>query len=70
MNSRSWKTTLCGAIALIGASIAQFYPEQARHGLFLSAVGTGLGLLFARDNNVSSDALGIKKASEVETKKD
>ena len=69
---KSWKTTLCGAIALIGASVAQFYPEQARHGLFLSAVGTGLGLLFARDNNVSSKALGINKdkSSEAETKKD
>lgn len=67
---RSWKTTTFGAIALIGSTFAQFYPEFERHGLFIAQIGGALGLLFARDNNVSSEALGIKKNSEDETKKD
>jgi len=70
MNARSWKTTACGIAALIGSAVAQFYPEYAHHGNFLATVATGAGLLFARDNNVSSEALGINKASESETKKD
>lgn len=71
---KSWKTTLCGAIALIGSSFAQFYPEYERHGLFLAQIGGALGLMFARDNNVSSEEVGISskttKPSEEETKKD
>lgn len=71
---RSWKTTTFGAIALIGSTFAQFYPEFERHGLFIAQIGGALGLLFARDNNVSSEQVGIvnqpNKLSEAETKKD
>jgi hypothetical protein len=28
----SWKTTLCGIMALIASIIVQFYPEHAKHG--------------------------------------
>lgn len=47
---KSWKTTLCGIVGLLGALISQFYPEYARHGAFLAALGAGLGLIFARDH--------------------
>ena len=46
---RSWKTTVCGLVALIGGSLTQFFPEYAKLGGFLATVGSGAGLLFARD---------------------
>ena len=57
---KSWRTTICGVLALVGPLIAQFYPEHAHHGNFIGALGAGLGLLFARDNRVSSEDLGIQ----------
>jgi hypothetical protein len=57
---KSWKTTLCGSLALIGALITQFYPEFAKHGGFVAALASGLGLLFARDNKVTSEDAGAK----------
>lgn len=56
---KSWRTNLCGIAALVGPLIAQFYPEHAHHGNFIGAVGAGLGLLFARDNKVTSEQLGL-----------
>lgn len=61
---KSWKTTLGGALAFLGAAIGQIYPEHAREGALLAAVGTAFGLVFARDNNVSSEAAGCKKPTE------
>lgn len=55
---KSWKTSVCGALAIVGPLIAQFFPELSRYGLFCGAVGAGLGLMFARDNNVTSEAAG------------
>lgn len=54
----SWKTTVCGLLALIGGGLTQFYPEYAQLGGFLAFLGSGLGLLFARDNNVTSEQAG------------
>ena len=73
--NRSWKTTACGIAALVGTVIIQFYPEFARHGNALIALATGVGLLVARDNNVTSDQLGLPekqaaKATEAEAKKE
>jgi hypothetical protein len=56
---KSWKTTLFGSLTLIGTLGSQFYPQYAHHGAFLAALATGLGLIFSRDNNVSSEQLGI-----------
>jgi len=61
---KSWKTTVCGVLALVGPLIAQFYPEHANHGNFIGALGAGLGLLFARDNRVTSEDIGIKPKDE------
>lgn len=56
---KSWKTTLFGSLTLVGTLGGQFYPQFAHHGAFLAALATGLGLIFSRDNNVSSESLGI-----------
>ena len=55
---KSWKTSFGGIVSLIGAGIVATWPEYTKLGLFLSSVGTGVGLLFARDNNVSSEEAG------------
>lgn len=64
MNTKSWKTTLCGVIGIFGLLIPQFYPEHTKHGLFLSALAGNLGLLFSRDNNVTSEQLGLEHKNQ------
>lgn len=56
----SWKTSAAGFIAIAGTAISQFKPEWA--GLFsqIVAIATGIGLLSARDNNVTSEQAGAK----------
>ncbi len=54
----SWKTTVCGLVAIVGASLVQFFsdiPLVVKCGGFLGAVASGAGLLFARDNKVTSE---------------
>lgn len=54
----SWKTTVCGLLAIIGASLVQFFsdiPLVVKCGGFLGAVASGAGLMFARDNKVTSE---------------
>lgn len=60
----SWKTTLCGVLAIVGGAIVQFFPEYAKLGGFMACIGSGLGLLFARDNNVTSEQAGADAASK------
>lgn len=57
---KSWKTSLGGALVCLGAAIGQIYPEHAKEGALLAALGTAFGLVFARDNNVSSEAAGVR----------
>jgi hypothetical protein len=62
---KSWKTTLCGVVAIIGGTLVQFFPEYplaAKIGGALAAAATGIGLLFARDNNVTSEQVGAGNA--------
>ncbi len=59
----SWKTTLCGVLALLGAITLQFFPEYGRWGSALTALASGLGLIFARDNNKTSEQVGAGQAS-------
>jgi hypothetical protein len=56
----SWKTSAAGIVAIAGTAISQFKPEWA--GLFsqVVAIATGIGLLSARDNNVTSEQAGLK----------
>ncbi len=64
---KSWKTTLCGGLTIVGTAMTQFFPEYplvSKIGGFVAAVSTGVGLLFARDNNVSSESLGLPAKPE------
>lgn len=64
----SLKTTICGSVALIGTIVIQFYPEYTRHGNALVALATGLGLLFARDNTVTSEQVKAAKDEKAAVK--
>lgn len=62
----SWKTTSAGILAIAGG-IVRFYfavktGQITEEALMTSvtAIVSGIGLLFARDNNVSSEQAGAK----------
>jgi hypothetical protein len=64
---KSWKTTVAGiagiVIAIASCVQSLFDGDPAtvpNYEIALAAVITGLGLIFARDNNVSSEAAGAK----------
>lgn len=60
--SKSWKTTLFGILALAstGASATPGISPWAQHLLNVGAgLFTGLGLMFARDFNKSSEDQGL-----------
>lgn len=61
---KSWKTTIGGILALLGASL-QVIPDGAPgahyvkpYSAFLAALGAGIIGLAARDHNVSSEQAG------------
>ena len=64
---KSWKTTLAGIAAII-AAIALALSHQfdtdpatiADWGAVFTAVAAGVGLLFARDNDKSSEKVGAR----------
>ena len=61
MKSLSWKTTLCGVLGIVGLGITQVfdgYPLVFKIGAFLAGIAGPLGLLFARDNDKSSEQVG------------
>ena len=51
---RNWKTSVCGLVGLAGGLLAQFYPEHARLGGFLAALGNSAGLMFAADGSAAA----------------
>lgn len=67
----SWKTTLGGALGgtgtvLMGAGALDWMPAKYKTismmiGFGMMAFGTFFGLLFARDNNVTSEKAGAVK---------
>jgi hypothetical protein len=65
----SWKTTLCGILGAIAAAITLVAqpmldadPNTApQWGAFAAAAAAALGLVFARDNDKSSEDVGAKK---------
>lgn len=61
--SKSWKTSLCGiaGVFLLGATKTPGIPEWLAH-IFqlLGAAAPSIGLLFARDNNRTSEDVGAK----------
>lgn len=62
----SWKTTVLGVATLIGAlamaavALLDSNPDTMPDFTSVLAAFTGLGLVFARDNNVSSEDAGLK----------
>ncbi len=63
----SWKTSMAGIVAIVTAVLNAINLLMDGHPTTnpdwtatISAVMAGLGLLFARDNNVSSEAAGAK----------
>lgn len=67
MAKKSWKTTLAGiagVVGLIGSALAAQFdgnPETvAQWEVVIPAALAAFGLLFARDNNVSSEDAGAK----------
>lgn len=61
---KSWKTTTLGVIGIIvviaNVAKALLENEPVDWGLVIPAVTAGLTGLFARDNNKSSESVGIK----------
>ena len=64
----SWKTTLAGVLAIVGAGISMVAnplldndpATVPLYGEFLSIAFAGLVGLFARDNDVKSESVGAK----------
>lgn len=61
MKNKSWKTTLAGIIAILGPVAATIWPQYSDAILKTTAGLTGLGLVAARDNGVSSEMAGVVK---------
>jgi len=64
----SWKTSLCGilgviaaAITLVGQPLLDADPNTVpQWGAFAATAAAALGLVFARDNDKSSEDVGTK----------
>jgi len=65
---KSWKTTACGILAAIAAGITLVAiplldndpATAANWGAFGASLAAAVGLLFARDNNKTSEDVGAK----------
>ena len=64
----SWKTTACGILAALAAGITLVAipvldgdpATTANWGAFGATLAAAVGLLFARDNNRTSESVGAK----------
>lgn len=65
----SWKTTACGCLTLAATAVAQynFNPLVTKIAGCTAAAFTSIGLLLARDNNVSSEDVGLKPVTATVT---
>jgi hypothetical protein len=66
MARKSWKTSLAALSSALGLALSQAPPDALPHwlrvaGLILSVIGLALAGIFARDNDVSSEDVGIKE---------
>jgi len=64
---KSWKTTVSGIAAIIAAialAVAHEFDADpatvADWGAVMATIAAGIGLLYARDNNKSSEKVGAK----------
>ena len=60
----SWKTTLCGALTALGAYLATLHDPAwlVSLGKLLAMLAPAAGLILARDNDKTSEAVGAPKA--------
>lgn len=56
----SWKTSAAGLVAIISTAVSNFKPEWSPIVNQIIGIAVGLGLLSARDNNVTSEQAGAK----------
>lgn len=56
----SWKTSAAGIVAVASVVIANFFPQYQDIFTKVLGVAVGLGLISARDNNVTSEDAGAK----------
>ena len=61
----SWKTTTLGALTIVSALVngAMTWLKTGAlpdFGLIIGAIMAGIGLIAARDNNVTSEQAGVK----------
>lgn len=67
----SWKTSLAGVASILTGLLALVHAGQGGTittsdiTVALTAITTGVGLLFARDNNVNSEMVGVAPAQLV-----
>ncbi len=65
---KSWKTTVCGILTVLAAAITlvavplldEDPATPANWGAFGASLAAAVGLLFSRDNDKSSEDVGIK----------
>ena len=57
---KSWKTTFTGIVVVAGIIVAHYWPDHTELVANLTTALVGLGLIAARDNNVSSESAGAK----------
>lgn len=50
---KSWKTSLCGFLAIVCTGLAAILPDLKEVLVGAAAVLTSLGLYFAKDSNVT-----------------
>lgn len=71
---KSWKTSLGGIAAILSglAGAVTLYQQgnvSEAIATGVAAVGTGFGLISARDNKVSSEAIGLLNSKPVKAKR-
>jgi hypothetical protein len=67
---KSWKTSLCGILSLLALGISSapgLSPTLAHILVQVSIACGGLAAIFARDNNVTSQSLGLDNRPVVTT---
>ena len=60
----SWKTTSMGVLAIAGSLVHLFFNRESITEAMVmetvTAILVGIGLMFSRDNNKSSEEVGVK----------
>lgn len=58
----SWKTSLCGVIAILAAGLLELgiFPEYKKQAEYAVVVALGIGAMLSRDANKTSEDEGLK----------